>query len=247
MRRQVVLLTLVSIALAGTLTAQNKTGKDSTIVFQPVDQNLVAQSGYTPLLNAWGFDLLISNNGFGAGVFLRHEYTDEIAGFINFAISDVKDEGEVEYYDYWTGQSIIPNKVNRLLYMPLVVGVQYRLFKDDIVDNFRPYLTAGVGPTMIFVAPYARPQTLINPIDNSTLTQYNQIDFFSSLKYGRLKYTVGGYVGAGAYFGMDKGTLSGINIRYYLSPYPGGIEVMTNKAIKNFGGFYITLNFGSLY
>ncbi len=246
MRRQALLLTLAAVILTGLMPAQTKTGKDSTIVFQPVDQNLVAQSGYTPLLNAWGFDLLISNNGFGAGVFLRHEYTEEIAGFINFAISDVKDENEVEYYDYWTGQSIVPNKVNRLLYMPLVAGIQYRLFKDDIVDNFRPYLTAGVGPTMVFVAPYSTPQ-VVDLGGGSSTVQYNQIDFFSSLKYGRLKYTVGGYIGAGAYFGMDKGTLSGINVRYYFSPFPTGIEVMTNSAMKTFGGFYITLNFGSLY
>jgi hypothetical protein len=247
MRRHTIFLILAFVVLAGSLIGQTKTGKDSTIVFQPIDQNLVAQSGYTPLLNAWGFDLLISNNGFGAGVFLRHEYTDEIAGFINFAISDVKDEGEVEYYNYWTGQSYVPNKINRLLYMPLVAGIQYRLFKDEIVDNFRPYLTAGVGPTMIFVAPYSAAQTVIDPQSGQTFTQYNQIDFFSSLKYGKFRYTVGGYIGAGAYFGMDKGTLSGINIRYYLSPFPNGIEVMTNSAIKNFGGFYITLNFGSLY
>ncbi|HTP13420.1 MAG TPA: hypothetical protein VMM37_07305 [Bacteroidota bacterium] len=246
MRRQAYLFILAGVVLTSLSPAQTKTGRDSTIVFQPIDQNLVAQSGYTPLLNAWGFDLLISNNGFGAGVFLRHEYTDEIAGFINFAISDVKDENEVEYYNWWTGQSTVPNKVNRLLYMPLVAGIQYRLFKDDIVDNFRPYVTAGVGPTMVFVAPYATPQ-VVDLGGGSSTVQYNQIDFFSSLKYGRFKYTVGGYIGAGAYFGLDKGTLSGINVRYYFSPFPAGIEVMTNSAMKTFGGFYITLNFGSLY
>ncbi len=246
MGRRTTFLVVAFLTFAGGLTAQTRTGKDSTIVFQPVDQNLVAQSGYVPLLNAWGFDLMLSNNGFGAGVFLRHEYSEEIAGFINFAISDVKDPSETEYYDPWTGQSVVPNKLNRLIYMPLVAGVQYRLFKDDIVDNFRPYLTAGVGPSMVFVAPYATPQS-VDAGNGQYVTQYNQVDFFSSLKYGRLRYTVGGYIGAGAYFGLDKGTLSGINVRYYLSPFPNGIVVMTNSAIKNFGGFYITLNFGTLY
>lgn len=242
MRRFILLLPIVT-CLTSVLVAQTRTAKDSTVIFQPVNPNLVSQTAYTPLLNAWGFDLLISNNGFGAGVFLRHEYTEEIAGFISFAISDVKDEGEVEFYNYFTGQSYVPNKLNRLVYMPMVAGIQYRLFKDDIVDNFRPYLTAGIGPSLVFVAPYATQQ-----IDQVTgLTNYNQIDFFSSLKYGQLRYTVGGYIGAGAYFGMDKGTLSGINVRYYLSPFPNGIQVMTNSAIKNFGGFYITLNFGTLY
>ncbi|HEY6951442.1 MAG TPA: hypothetical protein VI758_03480, partial [Bacteroidota bacterium] len=243
---QRVLFVLAVLAVeSSSLLAQTRTGKDSTIVFQPIDANLVNQTSYKPLLNAWGFDLLMSNNGFGAGFFLRREYTDELAGFISFAISDVKDEGEVEYFNYWTGQSYIPNKVNRLIYMPLVAGIQYRLFKDDIVDNFRPYLTAGIGPSLVFVAPYATPQ--IDPTTGQPNGQFDQIDFFSSLKYGRLRYTAGGYIGAGAYFGLDKGSLSGLNIRYYFSPFPNGIQVMTNSVVKNFGGLYITLSFGTLY
>jgi hypothetical protein len=243
MRGCAIPVTTLVFLLAGIVSAQVRTSKDSSIVFQPVDANLINQTSYSPLLNAWGFDLLMSNNGFGAGLFLRHEYTDELAGFLDFAISDVKDEGEVELFNYYTGQSYVPNKINRLIYVPLVVGVQYRLFKDDIVDNFRPYLTAGAGPTLIFVAPYSSLQT-----DPTTGQQYYApIEFFSSLKYGQLRYTVGGYLGAGAYFGMDKGSLSGVNVRYYLSPYPPGIQVMTNSRLKNFGGLYITLTFGTLY
>ena len=247
MRLRAILIATSMIVLSGLVIAQVRTSKDSTIIFQPVDANLVNQTSYTPLLNAWGFNLMMSDNGFGAGLFLRHEYTDEIAGFIDFAVSDVKDEGEVEYYDIWTGQSYVPNKVNRLIYMPLVAGIQYRLFKDDIVDNFRPYLTAGIGPSVMFVAPYASPETVVDPTTGESSVQYNEIDFFSSLKYGQFRYTVGGYIGAGAYFGLDKGSLSGVNVRYYFSPFPSAIQVMTTSAIKNFGGLYITLNFGTLY
>lgn len=247
MRRRAFYVATSLVLLTGIAAAQAKTARDSTIIFQPVDANFVSKTAYTPLLNAWGFNLLMSNNGFGAGFFLRHEYTDELAGFIDFAVSDVKDEGEVEYFNYWTGQSYVPNKINRLIYMPLVAGIQYRLFKDDIVDNFRPYLTAGVGPSVIFVAPYSSPQQVVDPTSGQLTTVYNPIDFFSSLKYGQFRYTFGGYIGAGAYFGMDKGSITGVNVRYYLSPFPSGIQVLTNSVIKNFGGLYITLNFGTLY
>lgn len=243
MRRKSFFVATTVILLSGSLPAQSKSGKDSTIIFQPVDAGLAIQTAYTPLLNAWGFNILMSNSGFGAGFFLRHEYTDEIAGFVDFTISDVKDEGEVEYFNYWTGQSYVPNKINRLIYMPLVAGIQYRLFKDDIVDNFRPYLTAGIGPSFIFVAPYSSLQT--DPLTGQPY--YAPIDFFSSLKYGQFRYTFGGYIGAGAYFGMDKGSLSGVNVRYYFSPFPSGIQVMTNSVLKSFGGLYITLTFGTLY
>ena len=197
------------------------------------------------MLNAWGFDILISNNGFGAGIFYRREFSDDFAGFVNLAISDVKDDAEFERYDPY-GNSIVPYKKNRLMLLPLVAGIQYRVFRDDIVDNFRPYFTAGIGPSMVFVAPYATKEVTSGP-GGFTLTQYNQVEFFSSLKYGQAKYTLGGFIGLGAYFGMEKGSLSGINMRYYFVPFSNGIEVMEGGYMKNFGGFYITLNFGSLY
>lgn len=218
---------------------------DTTIIFQPASPEIVQKSIYKPMLNAWGFDILISNNGFGVGMFYRREFSDDFAGFANFAISDVKDDAEFERYDPF-GNSIVPYKKNRLLLFPLVAGIQYRIFRDDIVDNFRPYLTAGIGPSMVFVAPYARKE-VNSGFGGFTTTQTNQIEFFSSLKYGQAKYTLGGFIGLGAYFGMEKGSLSGINIRYYIVPFADGIEVMEGGYMKNFGGFYVTLNFGSLY
>jgi outer membrane protein W len=164
---------------------------------------------------------------------------DELSFMFNFAISDVKDDTEFEQYDYY-GQSYIPNKKNRLLLLPLTVSVQYRLFKDDIVDNLRPFITAGIGPTMVFVAPYASGQTDIfgNP---------EKIDFFTSLKYGKPRYTIGGFIGAGTYFGMDKGTITGLSVKYFLAPFPSGIEVMESGYMKNFGGLFITLTFGGMF
>lgn len=234
-----------SLSFLFTLYAQDPIPTDTTIIFQPVSPDLITSTAYRPLRNAWGIDLMISNNGFGAGGFWRHEFSDEISGFVGLAISDVKDEGEVEYFDFY-GRSFVPRKKNRLLMFPLSIGMQYRLFKDDIVDNFRPYVSAALGPSMIFVAPYAT-RTEIPLGNGQTFLQEEQIDFFSSLKYGQARYTVGAYIGGGAYFGIDKGTLSGISFRYYFIPFKNGIEILEKVYVKQFGGFFITLNFGSFY
>jgi outer membrane protein W len=244
-KRTHLILTLALVAALGA-HAQDFPRRDSSLVFTPANPNLIQKAGYEPFRNAWGVDIMLSNNGFGAGAFLRHEFTDELSGFVQLAISDVKDDGEIEYFNQYTGQSYTPGKINRLLLVPLTVGMQYRLFKDEIVDNFRPYVSAGLGPSAIFVAPYSNPQKVTDPVFG-TLTYYEQIDFFKSLKKGQFKYTLGAYIGAGAYFGLDRGTLTGVSIRYYYVPYQQGIESMEGVRIKRFGGFYITLNFGSLY
>lgn len=232
------------VLLAGSpAPAQERT--DTSIVFEPANPNLLQTESYQPKRNAWGIDLMVSNNGFAGGGFFRKEYSDEIAWFITLAISDVKDETEVEYYDYF-GQSFIPGKKNRLLLIPLMGGVQYRLFKDDIMDNFRPYVMAGLGPTMIYVSPYSTVTQIRGP-DGTVFTFTEQIDFFESLGKGRPYYSIGGFVGFGAYFGIDRGTLSGISMRYYYIPFGQGIEVVERKKTKEFGGLYITLNFGSIF
>jgi outer membrane protein W len=225
--------------------AQSPAIPDTTIIFTPSNPNLIQPQSYRPMVKALGLDLLMSNNGFGLGMFYRYELTDEFSLMLNFAISDVKDETEFEQYDYY-GNSFVPGKKNRLLLIPLMASVQYRLFKDDIVDNFRPFINAGLGPTMVFVAPYAHPTTYYYS-DGSYYTDPGKIDFFTSLKYGKMRYSLGGYIGAGAYFGMEKGTLTGLSVKYFLAPFPDGIEVMEGGYIRNFGGLFITLTFGSLF
>lgn len=218
--------------------------QDTTIIFTPSNPNLIHPQNYRPLIHSWGLDILLSNNGFGIGGFYRYEMTDEFSLMLNLAISDVKDDAEVEQFDYYTGQDFIQGKKNRLLLIPLTLSLQYRLFKDDIVDNFRPFITAGLGPTMMFVAPYVFDQI---HYDAYGYPYREKIDFFSSLKYGHLRYSLGGFIGAGVYFGMEKGSMTCLSVKYFLTRFPDGIEVMYDGYTKNFGGLFITLTFGSMF
>ncbi len=207
------------------LSAQNKTGNDSVVTFGTIQQPAKLPALAVERTNAWGVDIMVSTNGFGLGTFYRHEYSDELSGFIDFSISEAKDDDEVDFIDYY-GNTYSPGKVNRFLVMPLFLGLEKRLFKDDILDNFRPYVNAAAGPAIIYVFPY------------------NQ-EYFSALGKGQPKYTAGGYVGIGAYFGSEKSNLLGLNLRYYYLPYFSGLESLQNVEKKQFGGFFITLNFGS--
>ncbi len=228
------------LVLASLAYGQEPSRPDTSMVFTPVTATLIAEPVFDQRMTAWGFDLLLSESGFGLGGFYRREITNVLAGTIAFAISDVKDDGEMEYYDYWTGTTNVPGKKNRLLMLPLMASIQYRVFHDDIVDNFRPYVTAGAGPTTLFVSPYAR---IID--DGSGLMRSEKVDFFESLKYGKAHTTLGGFIGAGAYFGKDRSNVMGLSIRYYFIPVPTGIEVMQGGFVKEFGGVFITLHFGS--
>jgi hypothetical protein len=187
--------------------------------------------------NSWGLDFLISSGGFGMGGFYRRQFTQDFSGFVTISVSEAKDEREVEYYDYdpYTNSYYMftPGKINRFLVIPLMVGVEQRLFSDQILDNFRPYFNAAFGPTLIYATPYRE-------------------EFFSALGKGHPYHTVGGYIGVGSFFGYDRSTLFGLNVRYYFVPFGSGIESLQSgfrpsdiSRKKEFGGFFITLNVGS--
>jgi hypothetical protein len=236
---------LLFFALA--TTAAFSQAMDSTIIFESPNKD-IDQPVVENLTDAWGLDILLSNNGFGLAGFYRREYSNVLFGTLTLGIAESKDDNEIEYVDYW-GQTYSPGKINRFLVIPLHVGVQYRLFADDITDSFRPYVNAGLGPTLVLAAPYDR-------------------EYFNSWGYASAHYTLGGYIGLGAFFGSDLGNLSGVNIRYYFVPFSSGIESLQsapeyyidpndpnnylakpgkiNKK-KEFGGFFITINLGSAF
>jgi len=180
-------------------------------------------------LNAWGADIMFGESGFGLGTFYRRNYSRDLTGFFDFSISETKDDREVDYYDYYTGRTYSPNKINRAFVMPLNVGIQYRLFSDVLTENFRPYISAAVGPNFIVTTPYEE-------------------EFFTSFKYARMNYAIGGYIGLGANIGESRSNLLGLSVRYYYTSIFGdGIETMLGAVKKNFGQIFISLNLGVMY
>lgn len=178
--------------------------------------------------NSWGVDVLVGEGGFGLGTFLRHSFSNDVTGFVDFSISESKDEREFEFIDYF-GRSVIVGKKNRVFFLPLNFGVQYRIFTNSLTSNLRPYLNAGAGPTLFVTTPYEQ-------------------EFFKAFGDARAKYAVGGYVGFGADFGLSKSNLIGLNFRYYVAQLFGdGVENLHNKFRKTISSFYVTLNLGIMY
>lgn len=178
--------------------------------------------------HSFGADIMFSEGGFGLGSFYRKAISDNLTFFTDFSISEAKDEKEVEYIDYF-GRVVVFGKKNRIMLLPLNFGLQYRLLSESITDNLRPYINFGAGPAMAVTLPY-------------------DLEFFSSFKKAHAYYTLGGYFGFGANFGLDKNSLLGINLRYYvIHLFNDKIEGMEQRYMKDFGGFYLTINIGTMF
>jgi len=178
--------------------------------------------------NSWGIDIMFGDAGFGLGTFLRKQFDVKWSAFADISFSETKDEREFEYIDYF-GNIFTVGKKNRVFQVPLNFGAHYRIFENTIADNLRPYLSAGVGPTIIITTPY-------------------EDEFFNSFGRAQAKYALGGYIGLGANFGLDKSSLVGINVRYYYSKIlSGGVESLEGREKTEIQGFFITLNLGLMY
>lgn len=227
-----ILISLFLLLSFGELSAQGQI-KNPPSQFQPDTTSVLGalreETGpaYVSPTNAWGVDLFVSNGGFGLGSFYRHTYNEDRSGYIDLSFSEAKDDDEKDFVDIY-GRLVTPGKVNRFLVVPLFAGIEQRLFREDIVDNFRPFINAAAGPTLLYVFPADQ-------------------EYFTAIGNGHAKYTAGGYVGIGAYFGAERSSILGLNLRYYYVPYPAGIESMQGVQKKQFGGFYITLKFGSAW
>jgi len=178
--------------------------------------------------NIWGMDIMFGEGGFGLGTFYRRSFSKTVTGFIDLSFSETKDERELDYVDIY-GNTYTPNKVNRSFQVPVNFGLQYRIFSETITENFRPYICLGVGPTFIITDPYDH-------------------EFFNAIRYSKLHYGAGGYVGMGANIGISKTSLVGLKIYYFYSHvFDQGIENLTNEFRNDFGQFFITLNLGIMY
>ncbi|MEJ5262135.1 MAG: hypothetical protein WHT45_05605 [Ignavibacterium sp.] len=178
--------------------------------------------------NAWGIDIMFGEAGFGLGTFFRHQIAENWTAFADLSFAEAKDDREIEYIDYF-GQTFVIGKKNRVFQLPLVLGLQYRLFKGDIADNLRPYISAGAGPTLVITTPYEE-------------------EFFSAFGNAQSKFTLGGYVGIGANFGIDKSSLVGLNVRYFrVQFFDDGVESLFGRFKDNLSGFFIALNLGLMY
>ena len=176
--------------------------------------------------NNWGIGFTYSESGVGISSSLFTPIGKSTDFFLSLLISGVSDSRELERYDVF-GNSIIPDKVNRIFRIPLSIGIKKELFKDDIEGDFSPSINFGISPTLVLTNPYSR-------------------SFFNAIGYTQAKFAFGGFGGIGVSFRQSKSMSLSVNINYYYIPILGGpVESIKNNKIKDVGGFQIAfgLNF----
>jgi len=95
-----------------------------------------------------GFNVTLNNFGVGLGAEYKRVFSPMMEGYATFQVTGLRDVSEQTFTDFFFGQQIVPNKYRRGLSMPLTLGLRQRVFAEQVADNYRFYLTAGVGPVL---------------------------------------------------------------------------------------------------
>ncbi|MCS7081770.1 MAG: hypothetical protein N2561_01615 [Bacteroidetes bacterium] len=201
-----------------------------------VERPVQAQSPDQVVRQGMAFSLIFSNNGFGIGGYYLRTLDPDWTGFASIEIGAGKDEKEFQFVVDYFGNTIVPGKLNRLLVLPVLVGLQYRVFRNELVDAFRPYVQAAMGPTFAWKSPYW---------NESAGRPYDPI---GGLPHGR---ALGGWtvqLGVGANFGSNFRSLQGVSFSYAVHWLPAGVQLMmASPRQRVFASPQLVLYFGRMW
>ena len=180
------------------------------------------------LLNNWGINLSLSVHGFGMGTTFDWGITENFSLTANLMISGARNTDEFESWDYARGEYRVHDKINRLILVPMTVGGKYYVLSSLLTENFKPFITGGVGTAWILATPYDR-------------------EFFNAFHHSQSFMRFAGCVGIGSDFGIGRSLLT-VNLKQYFIPFGGdGIESVKRHPLKEFGGFQIDILLGIRY
>lgn len=139
---------------------------------------------------------VLTEYGLGAGGALRGRLADDWSITAEISIGAGRDEREQSFGGV-IGERTTPFKRNYLVLIPIHLGVERRLFRESVEDNFRPFVHVATGPTLGFQWPY------FDDLDGDgrRIEGEDRFGFFEAISDGEARLGIGGTLGVGAFFG----------------------------------------------
>lgn len=189
--------------------------------------------------NSLSFNALLNNFGLGIG----GQYTKFLGPYTELTfktgITGIRDVSEQNFQDFFTGQRIIPNKYNRALGFPFLLGVKRRIFAQAIEDNFRFFVASSAGPALSFIYPYvddADNNGLRNTVvRNGFVIPSERInDFFTGWSDGYTEWGFSGELKVGVDLGENFKRQTTIEFGYFFYYFDQGIQIMEPRKVVSY-------------
>ena len=168
------------------------------------------------------FAFVLTEYGLGVGGALRGRLNDDLSVVAEMSLGAGRDEREQRFFVGFFGDTITPFKRNYVLMLPLHVGLERRLFREAVEDNFRPFAHLSTGPTLAYQWPYFDDLDADGRLDAGE----ERIGAFGGLGDGEARLGVGGTVAVGAFFGRSRRTTQALRFGLQGTYFPVEVDLL---------------------
>ena len=165
---------------------------------------------------------VLTEYGLGVGGALRGRVTDDVSVVAEVALGAGRDEREQRFFVGFFGDTITPFKRNYVLMLPLHVGLERRLFRESVEDNFRPFLHVSVGPTLGYQWPYFDDLDADGRLDEGE----DRLGVFGGIGEGQARLGVGGTLAVGASFGRSRTVTQALRFGLQGTYFPVEVDLL---------------------
>ena len=153
-----------------------------------------------------GLVFSMAETGSGFGIFMALPTNIFYHIGITADVYFLRDSKQINYTDYYGYQRVI-NKENDVYIFDLMATLKKRLFAEDIHDDFRPFITGGLGPVFG-----------INFPEDDRLPNQKELTF-------------GGFVGVGADITTSEKFFISVCTQYRIFPFFNPLGEATNHSM----------------
>ncbi len=165
---------------------------------------------------------LLTEDGLGAGVATRLRLTDDVAFTGEATLSGARDAREQRFFVGFFGDTVTPFKRSYAVLLPMHVGLERRLFRAQVEDTFRPFVSLAAGPTLALQWPY------FDDADDDGVRDPGETRLGALEGLGSARTRLGGGVtaGVGAWFGRGPRRVQGLRLGVALHYFPVAVELL---------------------
>jgi len=149
-----------------------------------------------------GLAYSLLETGSGLGLFYELPTVNYFHFGLAFDAFMLRDNGQIDYYDYQFGVPRSIGKINNVFLLDLMLTVKKRLFENTLHDSFRPFVTAAIGP-----------------VYGMNYREFNTKPFTDEKLSDQFGWTLGGILGAGIDADVDGTYFFGLRVQYRVMPF----------------------------
>lgn len=166
--------------------------------------------------------LLLTEDGLGIGAAARTGLSQDLSFAFETSIGAARDEREQQFFVGLFGDTVTPLKRNYAVLIPLHLGLEGRLFRQSVEDNFRPFVSLTGGPTFGIQWPYFDDRNSDGIRDRGE----ERLGPFGGLGDAQLRLGVGGTLALGVAVGSTSRSAQSLRFGFTGHVFPGEIDLL---------------------